>query len=405
MLTLYRRHSLKNCTKNYPQNQRVFFPSGKTDRARDCACTICAEGTLTIVGLITNKSTGCTTWPEGTAVAKQWEAWGQTTPPPVANDKKKSPLYAVDSFLEMYGPKGKNNEKSTVHGMTTMLRLRLLPFCEDNHVDTIDKFFNDLDMVTRFITSWGHMRKSGELLADSSKRLLLVQLRQFGNFCLPRFDLTTNQAKDKTVSISAKTEPKFGMSQEEDDRLYAAFKARRNGWRGVARNSELLTAVYLVMRHGGLRISDAVRFHTSELVQSVDGEGWALKLANQEKTGDPVYVKLPDFVANALHHLPIRGNGYFFWDGVTGIDHVEASFTKAFQAVSDKVNKQTAFEHRVTPHTCRHTFAIYWLNQGVDMKTLSRAMGHKTTVQLDLHYSHAIKATKLAADRAFTRAA
>jgi hypothetical protein len=80
MLTLYRRHK-KACIKMYPTNKRIFRPNTKSTLAADCTCPIQAEGTLKIERRITNRSTFMNTWDEAEGIARQWEAWGQTTDP------------------------------------------------------------------------------------------------------------------------------------------------------------------------------------------------------------------------------------------------------------------------------------------------------------------------------------
>jgi integrase len=406
MLTLYRRHSLVNCTKTYPQNLRVFFPSTKTDRAKDCSCTICAEGTLSIVGLITNKSTGCATWPEATAVAAQWQGWGQTTKPPV-NDGKVTVQYAVDAMLTLYE---KNNEGSTVEGMTHLLQKRIVPFCADNSIKTIDALFDDLNTATRFVTSWVNMRHPTQPLAATSRKLALLQLRQFGNFCLDRTWCKKNEAKSKSLTIKTKTAKKFGTTPDEDARFLAALKVhhlRRHRF-GVASEqleSDRLVAFYWAMRGGGLRISDATKFNDTELVRRADGKGWAFDVSEQTKTGEPVYVPVTDEVAEALLKLPFMGQKggkrYWFWDAEKDIEQTIGCWYKAFKSVVKRVAKEKPFINTVSPHVCRHTFAITNLNNGVGIKTLSRWLGHSTVAMTDEHYSHAITGDKLVSEREF----
>src|SRR5215472_8408234 len=118
-LTLYRRHA-KACTKAYKQNFRVFCPNSKSDRAKDCECPINAEGTLSIEGLITNRSTHTNSWTDARAVAAQWEDWGQTSAPLPVKSVNVTVLYAIESFLASQGPHGRNVEKNTQHAFEVL---------------------------------------------------------------------------------------------------------------------------------------------------------------------------------------------------------------------------------------------------------------------------------------------
>ena len=115
-LTVYRRHT-KTCTKGYQQNLRIQksgnkilqFVTGQTPAVvKDCECPIAAEGTLTLEGYITNRSTHTNDWTEAQDIADQWEQWGSTTPPAIEDPVNPTVQYAVDSFMTSIGPQGKH---------------------------------------------------------------------------------------------------------------------------------------------------------------------------------------------------------------------------------------------------------------------------------------------------------
>ncbi len=51
---------------------------------------------------------------------------------------------------------------------------------------------------------------------------------------------------------------------------------------------------------------------------------------------------------------------------------------------------------RITPHTCRHTFASQCAMAGVDLRTLAELLGHKT-LDMVMRYSHLSPEHKAAA--------
>jgi len=74
---------------------------------------------------------------------------------------------------------------------------------------------------------------------------------------------------------------------------------------------------------------------------------------------------------------------------------------KAIRHLVARTRKAALIQKRVTPHTCRHSFAVSLLDQGVDLRTVQDLMGHAsiTTTQAYLHTSDE---KKLAAVNALT---
>ena len=141
-------------------------------------------------------------------------------------------------------------------------------------------------------------------LADSTKKIELERLRAFYRFCKDRGWMKNEFAKK--ITHKAKTEKKFGLLPDEEARLFDAII-----------NPEL-RAFCLVLRHSGARMCDATVLDESQLVVRASGKGWALKFY-QKKAQEWVYIPIPDFVADALRNLEIKGeaNGkrYWFWTG------------------------------------------------------------------------------------------
>jgi integrase len=373
-LTLYRRHTA-GCIKHYPQNFRVYFPSAKRDRAKDCECPIAAEGKLSNEGRISNRSLKTSDWLQAQETARKWEEWGATTEPLPENPTVQ---YAVSSFLTSQGPQGRNVEKNTYHGFDVLLNQRLLPFAKGF---ASIRVFDDLDVCTKFVESWVNLQVGGPL-ADSTKKTEVERLRFFLNYCLDRGWMEHNYAKK--IKFTFQTEKKFGLSPEEERKLFAAIK------------NQDLRVFCLVMRHGGLRISDTTVLNNTQLVTRASGHGWALKLF-QKKTKEWVYIPIPEHVADELRALPFVDDMHWFWNGKDDPESVSDNWYAKLKTVVNKLN----FNRPVSPHTLRHTFCISHLNAGTDIKFVSRWCGHKSTTVTEKHYAHAIHGTLVASDHAY----
>jgi integrase len=403
-LTLYRRHT-KTCLKKYPQNFRVHFPGTKEAKSKDCQCPIAVEGVLSCEGYITNRSTKQMEWAAAQEIARQWEEWRSTKPPVGAQIENPSVQYAVESFLASQGPQGRNVEQGTYGSFRVLLESRLLPYSRVMGYSLIREFDN-LDVVTKFTESWVNLQptrnRRGLLdvaqpvpLKDSTKKAELERLRSFLKYCVARKWLSVNQGGE--LKIRAKTEEKFGLEPEEEERLFAAIaNFDRGGY-----NSLELRAFCLVMRHAGLRISDATTLNDTQLVERASGNGWALKVS-QTKTKEWVYVPIPDFVEASLRKLKFKGTRegrrYWFWSCEGEPDTAKNNwYTKVMKPIK-AAQQSEVFRHHASPHTFRHTFSIAHLNAGTDIKFVSRWLGHKSVAVTEKHYAHATLGTRLASE-------
>jgi integrase/recombinase XerD len=376
-LTLYRRHTA-SCIKGYLQNFRVHFPTTKRERNKDCQCPINCEGKLSSELRVSNRSLHTSDWLQAQETALKWQEWRA-----VAEPLPKDPTvqYAVDSFLTSQGSQGRNVEKNTFHGFDVLLHQRLLPFAKSF---ASIRVFDDLDVVSKFVESWTNLQAGGPL-ADSTKKTEIERLRFFFNYCKDREWLKNNYAKK--IKISFTTQKKFGLSPKEEQRLFDAI------------DSEELKVFCLVMRHSGLRISDATMLNASQLVTRVtNGEGFALKLF-QKKTKELVYIPIPMLLADALHALPYKSGEYWFWTGKGTPDTAIDNMYNRFKVVVNKLK----FDRSVSPHVLRHTFSINHLNAGTPVKFVSRWLGHHSTTITEKSYSHAVQETLLASDEAYDK--
>jgi integrase len=344
---------------------------------------IAAEGNLT-KGFITNRSTHTNDWQEAQRIAAVWEQNG-TVDAPKAPEPSITPIYAVESFLASYGPKGKNVEQKTLAALKVLLEQRFLPFCIKYNIVQI-KDFNSLDLTTKFVESWTNLVPNHNTLKASTKKGILEQFRAFLKYCLDRDWITVNNGKK--IKFTAKTEKKFGMSPEEEERFFFHVKSKE------------LRVFCLVMRYAGLRISDATALNNNQLVERASGSGWALKVF-QKKTKSWVYVPIPEFVVNELRDLEFRheefGNKYWFLG-----DGQLISTTNNWYARIMRIVKQCGpFIHNITPHTFRHTFSISHLNAGINVKFVSQWLGHANTIVTEKHYAHAVRNTLLASEEAY----
>jgi integrase len=405
-LTLYRRHT-KNCTKRYEQNHRVFQPRTAKEIRRDCECPIVVSGTLRRErSRIRHVSTETNRWDKSLATVAQWEAWeGLTDPTPI--EAIPTLDQALEQYLTMKGPHGENIGVEALQHYSTMLYKRVRPWCQAHGITDLEAFENFTTVEKCFLSftnlNPNNNKKGGPAdrpLADGMHRAELMRFRAFLRFCMERGWLSQNHAT-KIKPRRVVTYAKYGLTPEEEAQVWDAISELRLS-KG---HTPALRALCLVMRYAGLRVSDAVALDHTQLVPRENGDGYAIKIMAQKKTGEWVRVPITDEVADALHTLPFRGEcdgkRYWFWggDGVidTAVNHWQERITKLFRHAQAK----KAFAHHASPHTWRHTFAISMLNAGVDIKMVSRWLGHASINVTESHYAHANAATHAASEQAY----
>jgi site-specific recombinase XerD len=411
-LTLYRRH-VRDCAKNYPQNQRLFYPATKAQRSADCQCPINAEGKLG-EDFLTNKSLRTGEWDEALDIANQWEEWGQTMAPTDTDDENRTVVYAVESFLQSVGPNGRNIDESSLSQYKVLLEQRILPYCESKGYRLIREF-DSLDVTTKFVESWRNLNptknrknvpvpKDGVPLADSTKKSQVELLRIVFAYCVERGWLEHNRAKQ--IKIKTKTAAKFGMEPWEEEWFFEEIAKFTDGhYRTGQQNAIELRTFCMTMRQVGLRISDAVALDDTAIVPRASEEGWAIQVF-QNKTEEWVYIPITASLEAALRKLPIKGEvkgkRYWFWTGVGAQKSAKNNFYMRIMKIVRRVEEEHGpFAHPVTPHTFRHTFSIRHLNAGTDLKIVSRWLGHQSVSVTEAHYAHAVHGTKLHSEEAY----
>ena len=417
-LTLYRRHR-KACTKGYPQNFRIHEPQNKADKKIDCECPIVVSGSLRLESKpVQHVSTETNDWEKAKATAKRWEAWEALTnrnPDAVAAPRTVDEV--VKAFMEYHGPKFKDWNARFLQKFDQMFRLRLQPFCEAGKIQFIGRL-DDRELVNKFVTSWRNMNplhnrklQPGETLPDvplayRTKSKELERLRYFSGWCVDSKYLKENHAKKIKLKYQ-KPDPKFGLLPHEVDRVFDTIEILADCYGRInQKNYQETYAFILVSRHTGLRINAVTNLDRSQLVPRESGTGHAIKVMDQRKTGW-VRIPVPISVYNTLMALPTKGEKdekqYWFRTGVgtltTAITVWRKRQTTLFAKAQEEPNKK--FEHKVSPHIWRHTFAISHLNAGADIKMVSRWCGHSNQKITEDHYGHANSATNMASDLAY----
>jgi len=205
------------------------------------------------------------------------------------------------------------------------------------------------------------------------------RLRTFFNFCVESGWIAKNPAKGLRPPI-VKTLPTEPFTREEMTAiLEACDRLVTRGRYSSDENRARVKAFVLILRYTGLRISDAARLDVRKVK---DGRIFLYTA----KTGTPVWVPIPAFVADVLDAVRRHGD-YYFQTGEAEKKTVRGSWDRTLRIIFRMAGIKGGHAHRF-----RDTFAVELLLQGVDLQDVSNLLGHSSTKVTEKHYAPWVKA-------------
>jgi len=168
------------------------------------------------------------------------------------------------------------------------------------------------------------------------------------------------------------------LDAEQVEKLLAACATTP---RITAANRSRIHALMLLQRYSGLALVDASCLERDEL--TTDGKVYRVK-TNRQKSDEPVDNVIQTFVAEELLKVKNGNPKYFFWTGESlpgsVSSHYDKIYRKVFQHAGIETNGQLS-------HRFRHTFAVELLKAGVDIRTVSKALGHSSVTTTERYYA------------------
>lgn len=302
-------------------------------------------------------------------------------PPP------KKPRVTIQAAVSAYlsDARSRGLREDTLSKLETIFKKQFLVWCQIEGLTFIDEV--DLDALLRFRTTWKDAPPS------SQKK----QNRVIGFFwqCQRRGYIRENPVlglgKIKVVHVPTDYFPRNEF-RKIIDATYV-YGDPRGGFIDIEDTRTRLRTLTLLMRWSGLRIRDAVTLEKARLI----GDD---VLLYQAKTGTPVYVPLPPYVAEALRTLPLgpRPNPrYFFWSGNGKPKSVVADWQRAYRRLFEiaDIRKLDGEPKRCHPHMFRDTFAVEMLLAGVPIDQVSILLGHASVKVTEKSYAPFVKARQI----------
>lgn len=258
--------------------------------------------------------------------------------------------------------------------LEALLERQLLPWCQSEGILYIDQL--TLPRVEAYRSTWGSV--------NYGRAWQQGKLKEFFKYCI-KHQWAAENPFALLSPVRVRKIPTSYFPKEEMKRILAACPEvyPKAGYKTLT--SEFLTnrlrAFVLLLRWSGLRIGDAVSLPRGRV--SSDNK----ILLYMAKTGEPVFVPIPEHVADALRKIP--GEHYFFWSGVGDLAGATKNWRKLLHSVFVKAKVKGH------PHMFRDTFAVELLLAGVPIEQVSMLLGHSSVAITQKHYSPWVKARQV----------
>ena len=362
MLTIFRRH-LKSC----PHTSR---------HTRRCRCPISVEGSLG--GETIRKALNLTSWEAAQNVIHEWNWAGK-----IGGKRPKTCSVADAVALYLKDAVARRLSDGSIARYRAFLERSLLVWCNGRRIgDVRELTFEELTTYRASWTTWSSY--------TSAKNLEL--LRMFIRFCVRAKWIEENGALDLKAP-KTQMAPTLPFTEEEEAKILATCEQYRTHNKHGKRSPVRLRAFCLAMRYSGLRVGDVATLETRRLEANK-------LLLYVHKTNVPVYVPIPEYVADELREAAkVNSNlNYFFWSGRSTLKCASVTWQRALKTLFRKAGVPHGH-----PHMYRDTFATALLLQNVAIEDVALLLGHSDPRVTWKHYSAFVQARRMKLEEAVAK--
>jgi site-specific recombinase XerD len=285
--------------------------------------------------------------------------------------------------LFMDSKRGEDLAPNTLYKHTLTLK-RLQDFCDKKGI----LFAKDITLA--HLTAW---RAAWTFTSPLAKRNNQERVKSFFKFCYDAGAIPTNPTSQLS-SIQIKADEASNVRPFEPKEYKAVLAAvPKTGL--LLHNKARVKACMQLQRWSGLSLVDAVCLSKDELQQ----KGKVFRVRTQRrKTGAHINNVIPDWLGKELLKVKNGNPTYFFISGEATTKGAVSTVDKMYRQVFQKAGIEG------TSHMFRHTFAVELLKAGVDIRKVSRALGHSSVVITEKYYAKWNKAQQDILDGDLTRA-
>lgn len=315
-------------------------------------------------GKLHREPTNCRDWTgaerEKQKLLKKWEAAAYGLPLTARTNisvAEAGKLHIADKEQQGLQPVSIGKIKRTINA--------LVMFCEQHNIMLLNAISPE-DLI-QYRTSWTHLKT-----LDSRKNEQ-TRLKSFFHWCVTSELLMKNPAL-KLGAIKGKRKATMPFEPEQMTAILAAIPESLTPY-----GAQRVRALVRLMRWTGLSLRDAVTLAKDEL-QLVGREYHVVQ--RRIKTKVLIDNIIPTDVAEELLALRNSNKGYFFWSGMGTQKSAAGLFDKMLRTVFEKAEIPDGTSHRL-----RDTAAVELLKHGVDIRDVSKFLGHSSLKTTEKYYA------------------
>jgi integrase/recombinase XerD len=278
---------------------------------------------------------------------------------------------AAEAFLLAKG--NEDLAEDTIYRCEQAMKL-LVDFCEREGVFYVKDL--TLDHLHKFQSQWKPKLKSAQAI-----RVRMDKIRNFFRYALDSGWISSSPAipsrwknpKIKNSDINVRA-----LTATEYDRIIAAVDKTEI----TPTNKARVKALMQLQRWSGLSLVDAVCLSKDELRREGSGKDTSFRVVlERQKTDTHINNIIPTWLGEELLTVKNGNPEFVFYNGLASPQDAPKYFQKLYKRVF------TAAGVDGSSHDLRHTYAINLLTSGVDIRTVSRLLGHKSINVTEKYYS------------------
>ena len=283
----------------------------------------------------------------------------QATAPTLVED-------AIKKFLDDKRGQNLHNETISKHRLTTS---RLLDFCRRKDI----LFIRDITLphLTEHRVEWDEYFDR-----PLCKRTNQERLRSFFRYCEDAGWIAKSPAA-KLSPIKIKKDEQVAtqpFDPEQMDRILAAIP----NCNFTPECAQRVRTLILTQRHAGLAIQDAIKLPRTQVTR--DHRDYRV-IMKRTKTGVGINNVIPGWVGEEILATPNQNSTYVLWSGKGKAKSAVSYFQRLLKRVFMVAGIPDGHSHRF-----RDTLACELLLAGVDIRKVSKALGHDSVATTEKYY-------------------
>ena len=329
-----------------------------------CRCSVWME--WNIAGKQTRKSAKTFSWEEAQQKARKIEQ--EHLDAELGGPAKPGAAKRIDECIQLFtdSKRGEDLAANTLYKHKLTLD-RLQSFCEG------EGLFFLKDVTLSHLTTW---RARWTFESPLAKRNNQERVKSFFKFCSDAGLIASNPA-GQLSSIQVKADEAHNVRPFEPKEYKAIIAAvSKSGLQ--PRNAARVKACMQLQRWSGLSLVDAVTLQKDQLVQ--EGKTFRVRTKRQ-KTGTPINNVIPAWLGKELLTVKNGNLSYFFISGEATPKGAVSTFDKMYRSVFRAAGIEGS------SHMFRHTFSVELLKAGVDIRKVSKALGHSSVTITEKYYA------------------